>query len=47
MYELPTPHEMALLTIFVFFGLAAVLTRLWQRVGYRYGAEWALRKLAG
>jgi uncharacterized membrane protein len=39
--------EGALVTIFVFFGLAAILTRLWQRVGYRYGAEWTLRKLAG
>jgi hypothetical protein len=39
--------EMALVTIFVFFGLAAVLTRIWQRAGYKYGAEWALRKLAG
>jgi uncharacterized membrane protein len=27
--------------------VAVVLTRLWQRVDYRYGAEWLLRKLAG
>jgi uncharacterized membrane protein len=39
--------EWALATIFIFFGAAAVLTRLWQRSGYKYGAEWALRKLAG
>ena len=39
--------EMALLTIFAFFGLAAILTRYWQRYSYKFGAEWALRKIAG
>jgi peptidoglycan/LPS O-acetylase OafA/YrhL len=39
--------EAALATIFIFFGLAAVVTRVWQRVGYKYGAEWALRKAGG
>ncbi|MFT5680947.1 MAG: putative membrane protein [Myxococcota bacterium] len=28
-------------------GVAAVLARLWGKVGYRYGAEWVLRKVAG
>jgi len=37
----------ALGVVFSFFLLAALLTRLWQQVDYRYGAEWALRKLAG
>jgi uncharacterized membrane protein len=27
--------------------VAMVLTRLWQRVDYRWGAEWLLRRLAG
>jgi uncharacterized membrane protein len=39
--------ELALTVIFVFLALAIVGTRQWQRVGYRYGAEWLLRKLAG
>ena len=41
------PAETTLLVIFVFVIAAAVGTRLWQRVGYRGGAEWLLRKLAG
>jgi peptidoglycan/LPS O-acetylase OafA/YrhL len=41
------PAELALTVIFVFLALALVGSRLWQRVGYRYGAEWLLRKLAG
>lgn len=35
---------LAILVGFVLF--AAVATRLWQRVDYRFGAEWLLRKLA-
>ena len=37
----------SLLTVFGFFGLALLAARYWQRVNYRFGAEWALRKLAG
>ncbi|MCA9699686.1 MAG: DUF418 domain-containing transporter [Myxococcales bacterium] len=37
-------ESLSLLLGFVVF--AVVATRLWQRVDYRYGAEWALRKLA-
>lgn len=33
--------------IFAFIGLATILSRYWQRVGYRFGAEWLLRKVAG
>jgi uncharacterized membrane protein len=40
------PAGLALAVVLGFFVLAALLTRLWQRVGYRYGAEWALRKVA-
>ncbi len=40
-----TPSEVFVVT-FAFIGLAAVAARLWQRVGYRYGAEWVLRKIA-
>lgn len=36
-----------LLVIFAFLVLSVVLSRLWQRVGYRFGAEWMLRKIAG
>lgn len=39
--------ETTLAVIFAFVLLAAVVTRLWQRVAYRGGAEWLLRKLAG
>ena len=27
--------------------VATILARLWARIDYRYGAEWALRRLAG
>lgn len=37
----------ALGIILVFLLVCAVLTRQWQRGNYRFGAEWALRKLAG
>jgi uncharacterized membrane protein len=36
-----------LATIFAFVLLAVWASRLWQRVGYRGGAEWLLRKLGG
>jgi uncharacterized membrane protein len=39
--------EATLAVIFAFVILSAVASRLWQRVGYRGGAEWLLRKLAG
>lgn len=32
--------------VFGFIALSLVLSRAWQRVGYRYGAEWLLRRLA-
>ncbi len=35
----------ALITVFGFFGVALLAAWRWQRVGYRYGAEWVLRKL--
>ncbi|MEM7152535.1 MAG: DUF418 domain-containing transporter [Myxococcota bacterium] len=38
---------LSLVAIFGFFGLALFLSRYWQRVGYRYGAEWLLRRVAG
>jgi uncharacterized membrane protein len=41
------PADTTLVVIFAFVIVAAVGTRLWQRVGYRGGAEWLLRKLAG
>lgn len=37
----------ALTTIVGFLVICWLLTRAWQRVGYRYGAEWLLRKIAG
>jgi len=37
----------ALAVIAGFIALAAVASRLWHRIDYRYGAEWALRRLAG
>jgi uncharacterized membrane protein len=37
----------ALLIIAGWIGLCAVLTRAWQRHGFRYGAEWLLRRLGG
>lgn len=39
--------ELALTVVFTFVALAVVGSWLWQRVGYRYGAEWLLRKIAG
>jgi uncharacterized membrane protein YeiB len=36
----------AFAVISVFLALAAVGSLLWQRIDYRYGAEWLLRKLA-
>lgn len=39
--------DLALTVIFTFVALSVVGSWLWQRVGYRYGAEWLLRKLAG
>lgn len=39
--------NMSLLVIFSFLVLAVVLSRVWQRVDYRFGAEWMLRKIAG
>jgi uncharacterized membrane protein len=33
--------------IFGFVMLALALTHLWQRIDYRFGAEWLLRKLGG
>lgn len=39
--------ESTLAVIFGFVLLSVLGSRLWQRVGYRYGAEWMLRKLAG
>jgi uncharacterized membrane protein len=41
------PANTTLVVIFAFVGLCALATRRWQRVGYRGGAEWLLRKLAG
>ncbi|MGB1276993.1 MAG: DUF418 domain-containing transporter, partial [Nannocystaceae bacterium] len=38
---------MALSIIAVWILVTAWLAQRWQRVGYRYGAEWLLRKLAG
>ncbi len=37
----------ALAIIFAFVALATIASRYWQRVGYRFGAEWLLRKVAG
>jgi uncharacterized membrane protein len=37
----------ALLTIAIFLVLCVVVARVWERFGYRFGAEWLLRKLAG
>ena len=33
--------------IFGFVILATIASRYWQRVGYRFGAEWLLRRVAG
>jgi len=37
----------SLIVIFSFLALSVVVSRVWQRVGYRFGAEWLLRKIAG
>ncbi len=37
----------ALLTIAIFVVVCVVIARVWERFGYRFGAEWLLRKLAG
>ncbi|MEM9453174.1 MAG: DUF418 domain-containing transporter [Myxococcota bacterium] len=36
-----------LAVIFGFVVLSVIASRYWQRVGYRFGAEWMLRKIAG
>ena len=37
----------ALVTIAIFLVVCVVVARVWERFGYRFGAEWLLRKLAG
>lgn len=37
----------SLLIIAAWIALCAVLCRAWQRIGFRYGAEWLLRRLGG
>lgn len=37
----------ALAVIFAFVIVATIASRYWQRVGYRFGAEWLLRRVAG
>jgi hypothetical protein len=37
----------ALAVIAVFLALALAVSRAWQRVEYRFGAEWLLRRLGG
>lgn len=37
--------SLAILTTWI--GLCVLLCRAWQRIGYRYGAEWVLRRLGG
>ena len=39
--------NMSLFTVFAFFFLALVGAWFWQRINYRYGAEWLFRKLSG
>ena len=39
--------NVSLVVVFAFFFLALVGAWFWQRVGYRYGAEWWFRKLSG
>jgi len=41
------PAWQALVTIAIFLALCVVIARIWERFGYRFGAEWLLRKLAG
>lgn len=40
-------HWTAVGVIMVFAIVAAILSRFWQRVDYRFGAEWLLRKAGG
>jgi len=37
----------SLAIIIAWIALCVLLCRLWQRIGYRYGAEWLLRRLGG
>lgn len=37
----------SLAIIAAWIGLCLLLCRAWQRIGYRYGAEWLLRRLGG
>ena len=37
----------SLAIIAAWIGLCVLLCRAWQRIGYRYGAEWLLRRLGG
>ncbi len=39
--------DTSLLVVFAFFFLALVAAWFWERVGYRFGAEWWFRKLSG
>jgi uncharacterized membrane protein YeiB len=39
------PVSLAIIAGWIF--LCVVLTRAWQRSGYRFGAEWLLRRLGG
>lgn len=39
--------NVSLAVVFVFFFLALVAAWFWERVNYRYGAEWLFRKLSG
>lgn len=39
--------NVTLVVIFSFVALALLVARYWQRVGYRFGAEWLLRKISG
>ncbi|MCH9680663.1 MAG: DUF1624 domain-containing protein [Deltaproteobacteria bacterium] len=39
--------EFTLAVIFSFVVVALLFSRWWQRSGYRFGAEWLLRKIAG
>lgn len=41
------PPLWTLVAIALFAVVCAVATRAWQNVGYRYGAEWALRAIGG
>jgi len=39
--------DTSLLVVFAFFFLALVAAWFWERVNYRYGAEWIFRKVSG